>query len=128
MYPTSHHSLILYTTVHHSVFVLFAVSHMSNMYSTKTCFEYELNKVLNFSFVFSQATSLITVMKSLSESIVHHIKYYVQLGCDDDKEKGSKQLKHTLPVHRLSVINLATFLLQFLENLVPLETVKSIVI
>lgn len=76
-------------------------------------------------FFFSQATSLINVMKSLGESIVHHIKYYVQLGPDDDKEKGFKPLRHTLPVHRLTIINLATFLLQFLENLVPLEMVKS---
>ena len=68
-------------------------------------------------------------MKSLGESIVHHIKYYVQLGRDDDdKEKGFKPLKHTLPIHRLTVINPATFLLQFLENLVPLEMVKSMIV
>lgn len=79
-------------------------------------------------FLFSQATSLINVMKNLGESIVHHIKYYVQLGHGDDKEKGFKPLKHTLPIHRLMVINLATFLLQFLENLVPLETVKTMVL
>lgn len=83
------------------------------------------NKAIDVCVFFSQATSLINVMKSLGESIVHHIKYYVQLGPDDDKEKGFKPLKHTLPVHRLTIINLATFLLQFLENLVPLEMVKS---
>lgn len=66
-------------------------------------------------------------MKSLGESIVHHIKYYVELGRDDDKEKGLKPLKHMLPIHRLSVINLATILMQYLENLVPLEMVKSTV-
>ena len=67
-------------------------------------------------------------MKSLGESIVHHITHYVQLGCDDDKEKGFKPLKHTPPMHRLTVVNLATFLLQFLENLVPLEMVKSMIV
>ena len=97
------------------------------MYCTKTGSEYKLNnQALNFCvFFFLQATSLVNVMKSLGESIVHHIKYYVQLGGDDDKEEGFKPLKHTLPIHRLTVINLATFLLQFLENLVPLETVNQ---
>ena len=67
-------------------------------------------------------------MKSSGESIVHHIKYYVQLGDDDDKKEGVKPLRHKLPTHRLTVVNLATFLLQFLENLVPLEMVRSMVI
>lgn len=76
--------------------------------------------------VILQATSLINIMKSLSESIVHHIKYYVQLGQDDVKGKSVKPLQHTLPIHRMTVINLATFLVQFLESLVPLEKVRKL--
>lgn len=72
-----------------------------------------------------QATSLINITKNVGESIVHHIKYYVQLGPDDGKEKGAKPLKHTLPIHRMAVVNLATFLVQFLESLVPLEMVRT---
>lgn len=77
---------------------------------------------------FLQATSLINIMKNVGESIVHHIKYYVQLGPDDGKEKGAKPLKHTLPIHRMAVVNLATFLVQFLESLVPLEMVRTNVV
>ena len=69
-------------------------------------------------------------MKSLAESIVHHIKYYVKLGPDDgkEKEKDFKPLKHTLPIHRMAVVNLATFLLQYLENLVPPEIVSTLLL
>lgn len=82
---------------------------------------------LHTNVIILQATSLITVMKSLGESIVHHIKYYVQLGQDDGKEKNVKPSKHTLPIHRMTVINLATFLVQFLESLVPLEMVRIVI-
>ena len=75
--------------------------------------------------VIFQATSLINIMKNVSESIVHHIKYYVQLGQGDGKEKTVKPLQYTLPIHRMTVIDLATFLVQFLESLVPLEKVSS---
>ena len=66
-------------------------------------------------------------MKSLGQSIVHHIKYYGRLGLDEgkDKQKDSKPLKHTLPIHRMTVVNLATFLLRFLDSLVPLEIVST---
>lgn len=64
-------------------------------------------------------------MKSLGESIVHHIKYYLKLFHDESKDKDVKPLKHKLPIHRMTVVNLATFLMQFLESLVPLEMVRS---
>ena len=79
-----------------------------------------------FCHFFFQATSLINIMKGLGESIVHHIKYYVQLSHDDSKEKDIKPLKHKLSVHRMTVVNLATFLIQFLESLVPLEMVSTV--
>lgn len=67
-------------------------------------------------------------MKSLGQSIVHHIKYHGRLGLDEgkDKQKDSKLLKHTLPIHRMTVVNLATFLLRFLDSLVPLEIVSTL--
>ena len=63
-------------------------------------------------------------MKSLSESIVHHIKYYTQLFPDDNKGRDFKPLKYNLSLHRMTVMNLSTFLLQFLESLVPFEMVR----
>ena len=63
-------------------------------------------------------------MKSLGESIVHHIKFYTQLFPDDDKGRDIKPLKHNLSLHHMTVMNLSTFLLQFLESLVPLEMVR----
>ena len=63
-------------------------------------------------------------MKSLGESIVHHIKFYTQLFPDDDKGRDIKALKHNLSLHHMTVMNLSTFLLQFLESLVPLEMVR----
>ena len=65
-------------------------------------------------------------MKSLGESVVHHIKYYIQLLNDDGNKKNIKPLKHKLPVHRMAVVNLGTFLMQFLESLVPLEMVRTV--
>ena len=73
-----------------------------------------------------KAASLTNIMKILGESIVHHMKYYIQLFHDDDKERDFKPLKHRLLVHRMTVVNLSTFLLQFLESLVPLEMVRHI--
>jgi len=57
---------------------------------------------------------------------VHHIKYYIQLLNDDGNKKNIKPLKHKLPVHRMAVVNLGTFLMQFLESLVPLEMVRTV--
>ncbi|XP_068721388.1 rotatin-like isoform X1 [Montipora capricornis] len=73
------------------------------------------------------ATSLTNIMKILGESIVHHMKYYIQLFPDDDKERDFKPLKHRLLVHRMTVVNLSTFLLQFLESLVPLEMSSKVI-
>ena len=63
-------------------------------------------------------------MKSLGESIVHHIKFYTELFPDDNNGRDIKLLKHNLSLHHMTVMNLSTFLLQFLESLVPLEMVR----
>ena len=75
-----------------------------------------------------QATSLINIMKGLSEGIMHHIKFYIQLFQDDGRETDTTPSRQSLPIHRLTVVNLATFLMQFLEGLVPLEVVSRKVV
>ena len=63
-------------------------------------------------------------MKGLSEGIIHHMKFYIQLFQDDHIETDTTPSKQSLPIHRLTVVNLATFLMQFLESLIPLEMVS----
>ena len=63
-------------------------------------------------------------MKGLGEGIMHHIKFYIQLFQDDSRETRTTPSRQSLPIRRLTVVNLATFLMQFLESLVPLEMVS----
>ncbi|CAH3027837.1 unnamed protein product, partial [Porites evermanni] len=73
------------------------------------------------------ATSLINIMKGLSEGITHHMKFYIQLFQDDHRETDTTPSKQSLPIHRLTVVNLATFLMQFLESLIPLEMSSKVI-
>ena len=70
---------------------------------------------------FFQGTSLKNVMKSLAESVMHHIKQYA--APEASRDNGSK-LRLLLPTHRMAAVSVASFFVQFLEALVPVDVVS----